>query len=49
VDSVVSDLPKGFPERVADSIQQGFRQRLKLFDEPRGEQLPRALIEPTNH
>jgi serine/threonine-protein kinase HipA len=49
VDSVVCDLPKGFPERVADSIQQGFRQRLKLFDEPRGEQLPRALIEPTNH
>jgi serine/threonine-protein kinase HipA len=48
VDSVVSDLPKGFPERLANSIQRGFKQRLRLFGEPRGEQLAEPLIAPTN-
>jgi serine/threonine-protein kinase HipA len=40
VDSVVSDLPKGFPEHVADSIQQGVKRRLKLLNEPEAEGPP---------
>jgi serine/threonine-protein kinase HipA len=40
VDSVVSDLPKGFPEPVADSIRQGVKRRLKLLNEPEAEGLP---------
>ena len=37
VDSVVSDLPKGFPEHVADSIQRGVNRRLKLLNESEGD------------
>jgi serine/threonine-protein kinase HipA len=33
VDSVISGLPKGFPEAVAGSIQKGFKRRLKLSKE----------------
>ena len=38
VDSVVSDLPRGFPEKVAGLIQQGFKRRLLLLNEPNAEQ-----------
>jgi hypothetical protein len=31
VDSVISGLPKGFPEAVAGSIQKGVKRRLKLW------------------
>lgn len=34
VDSVMSELPEAFPEAVARSIEQGFKRRLKSFDEP---------------
>jgi hypothetical protein len=33
VDSVISGLPKRFPEAVAGSIQRGVKRRLKLLQE----------------
>jgi serine/threonine-protein kinase HipA len=40
VDSVVSGLPKDFPEPVAVSIQRGIKQRLKLLNERQPEAQP---------
>jgi serine/threonine-protein kinase HipA len=34
VDSVISRLPRSFPETVAGSIQKGLKRRLKLLNEP---------------
>jgi serine/threonine-protein kinase HipA len=33
MDAVLSKLPRGFPESVANSIQKGIKRRLKSFDE----------------
>ena len=37
VDSVVSRLPKGFPEKVANSIGAGIKRRLLLLQQQKGE------------
>lgn len=45
VDSVVSNLPKGFPDQIALSIQAGFKRRLLLLESPEEEVLDSIVAE----